>query len=276
MLAKLIKHEWKETWRIPALIFGAILLLTTAYMIYFSLCPPLTDRGALHVGNLFLFIAFCFAISAGDLLCILYFGIRFYKNLFTDEGYLMHTLPVSPDRLLLSKTAVATIWTYVYSLLLYAIILPVTFFSVPRIQQTDLSFLEEFGEMLAAILGGSPLSALAFLLPYTLAGSIYSIVQLYAAASLGQFFGRHKVFGSIVCYLGLHTLFGSVTSLFMLPSMTKLILDTSQLSSLSSFTVYFTGMFRQVLFVEFLSNLAVIAACLFLCHYILKKNLNLD
>jgi hypothetical protein len=42
---------------------------------------------------------------------------RFYKNFFTDEGYLTFTLPVSRKTLLLSKTVNALIWTGLHSLL---------------------------------------------------------------------------------------------------------------------------------------------------------------
>lgn len=54
----------------------------------------------------------CFIALAGSLVAtpILVY-IRFYKHLFTDEGYLTFTLPVSRRSLLLSKTLNAIIWT---------------------------------------------------------------------------------------------------------------------------------------------------------------------
>ncbi len=39
-----------------------------------------------------------------------YFIYWFYKNLFTDEGYLMHTLPVKPWQLVASKLTGLFFW----------------------------------------------------------------------------------------------------------------------------------------------------------------------
>ena len=37
-------------------------------------------------------------------------AVRFYKNTYSDEGYLTHTLPVKRGTLLLAKVIAGTIW----------------------------------------------------------------------------------------------------------------------------------------------------------------------
>ena len=61
----------------------------------------------------------------------IYFAIRFYKNLYTDEGYLMHTLPVKPWMLIVSKLTIGTIWFYLIDLLLVGAITLITLIALP-------------------------------------------------------------------------------------------------------------------------------------------------
>ena len=56
---------------------------------------------------IFVYVLFIFAIVVAT---YVYLAIRFQKNLFSDEGYLTHTLPVSPTKLIWSKMLVAWAW----------------------------------------------------------------------------------------------------------------------------------------------------------------------
>ena len=55
-------------------------------------------------------LTYIICLAALSLCVTLCTVIRFYKNFFTDEGYLMFTLPVKTSDLILSKTLVAVIW----------------------------------------------------------------------------------------------------------------------------------------------------------------------
>jgi len=104
MLVKLLKYELLASARIilpayaGALVFSLLVRLTLA---------PAAARGIL--GGLFsvLMGISIFAVVVLTLICIVQ---RFYSNLFKDEGYLTHTLPVSIDTLIWSKLLVAFFW----------------------------------------------------------------------------------------------------------------------------------------------------------------------
>ena len=60
---------------------------------------------------MFYVIVYVFGIMAVLLMTMLYLAMHIQKSFFSDEGYLTHTLPVSPTQLLLSKMFIYWIWT---------------------------------------------------------------------------------------------------------------------------------------------------------------------
>lgn len=62
---------------------------------------------ALAVLSVLLFSA---AVFGGSILAFVLMIYRFYKNLMTDEGYLMFTLPVTTGQLIWSKMIVSAVW----------------------------------------------------------------------------------------------------------------------------------------------------------------------
>ena len=60
---------------------------------------------------MFYVVVYVFGIMAVLLMTMLYLAIHIQKSFFSDEGYLTHTLPVSPTQLLLSKIFIYWVWT---------------------------------------------------------------------------------------------------------------------------------------------------------------------
>ena len=57
-----------------------------------------------------LIFALVIVISSIAIFTYIYSGYHFHKNVFTDQGYLTNTLPVTPSQLLLSKELAALLW----------------------------------------------------------------------------------------------------------------------------------------------------------------------
>ena len=131
MLTKLISHEWKDTFKVPALLLTITVLLSAASLVYFSVADQATADIDLNVRNFVLYIAYILILSGLSMILTIYFAIRFYKNLYTDEGYLMHTLPVKPWMLIVSKLTIGTIWFYLIDLLLVGAITLITLIALP-------------------------------------------------------------------------------------------------------------------------------------------------
>ena len=131
MLTKLISHEWKDTFKVPALLLTITVLLSAASLVYFSVADQASVGTDLNVRNFVLYIAYILILSGLSMILTIYFAIRFYKNLYTDEGYLMHTLPVKPWMLIVSKLTIGTIWFYLIDLLLVGAITLITLIALP-------------------------------------------------------------------------------------------------------------------------------------------------
>lgn len=84
--------------------------------------------------------------------------IRYFKHLFTDEGYLTFTLPVSRKKIFLSKVLSALLWSVLNSVVIYlGVGLMIAIIIVPGIFRWDMGpFLSSFGEQLLSKLGEIP------------------------------------------------------------------------------------------------------------------------
>lgn len=279
MLKKMLKHEWAETWRIPSLAFFVTVVLTVVCALYFYFAPMATPEVELNVGNMVLFLLFVFYSGIVSLLITVYLGVRFYKNLYTDEGYLMHTLPVRPRMLILSKTLVGVFWIYLAGILSIITILPVVCLAVPKLGYISEPELAELtSKMLPELLslfGDSPLELFFYFVPYMIVSSFFSVLLLYAAICLGQLFGKHKALSSILCYLGLNTLLSTVSAVLMVPGLTGVIITHADDSD-DFLTLVMPSIMQTTFFITFLSSLLLSAVCFWLCDYLMKKNLNLD
>ncbi|PKM84926.1 MAG: hypothetical protein CVU86_04755 [Firmicutes bacterium HGW-Firmicutes-11] len=103
MLAKLIKYDVKSTWRDFAGIYLAILLGV--------IIVPLVIR---NIDNIIVntavgIVAFGIVVSVVVITVISLFKI-YNTNIFSREGYLTMTLPVTPTKIVISKLVVSTMW----------------------------------------------------------------------------------------------------------------------------------------------------------------------
>ena len=112
MLGKLMKYEWKNTWKVGCLMLLGMFLITVIGCVVLRM-PGVTaifDGNASvamswlgissFVATLILYVIMLMAATWG---IMIFLGIRFYRSMYSDEGYLSHTLPVTANQLFLSK-----------------------------------------------------------------------------------------------------------------------------------------------------------------------------
>jgi len=102
MLNKLLKHEFKDTARIIPMFY--LISLIFASMV---LSAKTLDIDWFRMTTSFVLLLLGIAVSIVTFVVI---AIRFYKNLYSNEGYLMFTLPVKPHLLLAAKGITAFLW----------------------------------------------------------------------------------------------------------------------------------------------------------------------
>lgn len=281
MLNKLIRHEWRETWKLPCLSCLLIIVLTLVSTIcLMRMEPPATDDG-MNVGALILTTGYSLLISCITLLITVYFAVRFYRNLYTDEGYLMHTLPVTPRQLILSKTLIASLWYFVLSLLATWSVLIILMVCMPVLvaNAPDMS-MEQITANARNLFGMSIPAFLLFYLVLSLVSAASNALILYGAISLGQLFTRHKVMASILCYIGFTLLIQTVTSFAITPFLTKLIIQSASSGEMAGNAAgipEFMGVFmRGLLVVSLVGSLVAAVGSYILTEYVMRKQLNLD
>ena len=113
MLLKLLKYDFKSVARVWWIIALGVLGVSTAGAVALrvSLSVIGNEKMVLLVMMGFLcLIGAILTIAASTLVTELLIYWRFYKHLYTDEGYLTFTLPASRKTILFSKSLNAMIW----------------------------------------------------------------------------------------------------------------------------------------------------------------------
>lgn len=274
MLTKLIFHEWKDTFKVPALLLTITVLLSAASLVYFSVADQATADIDLNVRNFVLYIAYILILSGLSMILTIYFAIRFYKNLYTDEGYLMHTLPVKPWMLIVSKLTIGTIWFYLIDLLLVGAITLITLIALPTMAYFSLEDLLELRTMFQSYHTIFTVPSILFLaIPVMIISSVFSLLTIYASISLGQLFSSHKVLASILCYLGLSTILSTAMMLLTTPTTAGVfILQSTSANPMTDFA----SIYWSIMLISLFANLVLCVPAFWICNYVMKRCLNLD
>ena len=277
MLSRLIHHEWKETWRIPVISFIVILFLTLVCFICFRQMEPPADENSINAGAFVIMMLYCLIISCISMVVTIYIAIRFYRNLYTDEGYLMHTLPVTPRQLILAKLLVAALWVFVLSMLALWAICCILLFGLPAMALVDMPVvISSLMEYFPQIFGMGPVAFLLFYVVLSLVSSFSNVLIAYAAVSLGQLFTKHKVMASVLCYIGFTMLIQTISTLLMTPSLTRLVLSQDMVNTASGIPAYFGAYMREILLLSMAGSAICAVISYILTEYIMRRQLNLD
>ena len=88
MLKKLFKYEWVFFWKVPTAINVFLIIVTIVGVI--SLASPFWELNLWGIDVLLGLAIFFYimAIFACSIAVTVYVAVRYYKNIYTDEGYL--------------------------------------------------------------------------------------------------------------------------------------------------------------------------------------------
>ena len=275
MLRKLIKYDMKSLNRFLPVIH--IFKLFFSILVRIFITGRITSQTSNEQINFFLILSFTLysiiivALSTGTHLIA---GIRFYKNIFTDEGYLTRTLPVTSGTHLLSKVITGSCWAIINMLSMYLCVYIVMWTpyikSIAAENKDDI--LVEFG-FVGKYAHISLSAALMILLLFSCIGVIGSIIMIYASVALGQLFSSHRVLGAVVTYFVISTLISilSVVVMVIFGHETRLFMTSSLLESDFNFVSYMTELMKITVVFEI-----VISAILYsITHFIMSKKVNL-
>lgn len=207
MLGKLIKHEWKAVAKTLFFIHLAIVAMTLVGKILVSI-KAVQKSEILTVSMVMVYVLSVIAVGIGT---HIYLAMRFYKNMYTDEGYLSFTLPVKSWEHIVSKGLIAIAWMVIDGVVIFASIL---ILAIPK--QEYMEFVNSIThanwewlyivEVMAAVVVGLCAVPLTY----------------YVSISIGQLFKNHKMLFSVIVYVVIknvqQVLGVVVTVISMLPS----------------------------------------------------------
>ena len=112
MLGKIMKHDFRATWRYFLLIDMVTLLIGVFAAIVGYSVAGVMDELSETMGILLFFcvIAFAFAMFSSTIVTTIYNVVHYYRSLYTAEGYLTFTLPASTTEIISAKMLTAIIW----------------------------------------------------------------------------------------------------------------------------------------------------------------------
>lgn len=255
MLRKLLKYEIKASARKFLPLYGAILFFSLIFNLNMQFIKNDTFTGisAIVLASLF--------IALGVITLMTIIG-RFKDNLLSDEGYLMFTLPVSAEKLVLSKVLNSVFWLIASGIAsVLAVVLGVVNKELFGLLNELISKYMYYIKQIEI----QHIVALITLLVTLLTQAVYIILLIYFSMSVSQFpaFIKHRKAASFIAFVITNSVLSSLVSFLF-----------AQMPVKSPYP--FTTEFTFVLVYAIITNLSLSVILFFATTYILKNHLNLE
>ena len=251
MVGKLIKHELFSTVRIAVVPAAVMILLAILSRIMLE-----TSSASLA---LVIFMFYFFSVIA-TLLIGYFFGIHsFYESLFTGNGYLTLSLPITADQLIWSKL-ISAITVMFASIIICILSACIFFIGLPAeaIEEIREGF-SYLGTIISEYIDAEPLFFFELILTVIIAVPM-SFLVFYAVMCIGQLFTVKNRKGiASALYIGLMFVWSILKQTAAEPIMEK----ASEVS-------IHLAMWLRIIFYS-----AVTVGCYFIVRYIIKNKVNL-
>ncbi|NLJ97430.1 MAG: hypothetical protein GX321_09790 [Clostridiales bacterium] len=211
MLRKLLKHELYATGKYLLPIYGITLILSLVNRLVINVD---IFNGALNFIPVFMMIAYVISIIASLFVTFIFMIVRFYKNLMSDEGYLMFTLPVKPTQLVNSKLITSIIWTIVSVITICLSLL--LLIATPERLNDFKNALDEIFYVFKASFGKTYALVIIEFILMIISSLFQSILLIYVSIAVGHLFNGHRVLGSFVAYFVISTAVQILITLLLL------------------------------------------------------------
>lgn len=197
MLVRLFKYELKATSKVLVPIYIAFIAITIISRVSIDLQ---VDEGSLwsfiNGMGLFVFIISAITMFVATAIVIIW---RFYRNTSSDEGYLLFTLPVKVDYIIISEFLCALIWGFLMSVFA---VLGIFLMIFNRNVDDNIINFSYFGNILSSLTADG-IKAIFYLFLDILISTFQEIMSIYCAISLASLFNKHRLIFSATFYIGL-------------------------------------------------------------------------
>lgn len=234
MFAKLLKHEWRATKSVIALL--CVIILLSGLTVGLSMRSlVLADGNEVVVSSSEMYVTGEDEMQNLEILCVILatagmfaigfccvgsvfvFLSRFYKRCFTDEGYLTFTLPVTSHQILLSgimNTVLGMLVVMVAAVVGVGIIFGLFMTAIPQeILWADVWV--SLKDVMTQILESLHKNAGEFIMLGLsgIFGAFACLMELMLAVTIGALIAKkHKIIATVAVYYGINLVLGMVSS----------------------------------------------------------------
>ena len=287
MLKQLLKYEFKATKRLYFGLYLALALLSVVLGVTFRQEHALAHSTSFQNLEVILMIVYVSVILAIAVLCFVNTIQRFYQNLLGREGYLMHTLPVNENQLILSKLLTSMVWVLCSGLVgvvCITVMVAVGVFDPETFGMADWDRWKQLWGMLYGELGAEFWVAMVWTILINLARLASLILCVYAACMIAHQFKKQTMVAGILAFIGMNIVENQIDKLLgtndvtLFVDVTYKLVDVSGGSEGAPVMHYMTAAFGQgasCLFC-FVFTAAIAAVYFFLTRWLMKHKLNLE
>lgn len=267
MLGKLVKQEWRTSWKVPVLF--VIVLMVCTIIAGLTTTAPIwnTQWDGLSLMGMMLLLMYYFAIIVCSVGILVYLVVRFYRSMFTDEGYLTHTLPVTARQTLLSKIITMSLWELLSMLATFASIAIFIGFLMFSSGDTEMVRNALQDSQMEGV-GGFAISIIVM----SLSSCFSSVMILAGSVCLGQMIQKHRVLGAVGAYFAINTVLQIISFVVLLPFFLKLI--EAEAAGGGEFSIF--GFYTPVYLILSAIMLVVGIILYFVSEHLVQKKLELE
>lgn len=191
MVRKLLKHDLKSVLRI-ILPMQAILLVIGIFSKIIKLIP--IENDFLTAIEFAIVGSFYITAVVSAILTVIVIVVRFYKNLFSKEGYLTFTLPATPMQHLFSKIFMSAIASIISAVCIFISVIVLYY---------EKNFITDSIEILLIVFNrlGEKMLVLEVLILMIVA-MISTYLMVYTCICLGQRANKHRIICAVAIYYG--------------------------------------------------------------------------
>lgn len=278
MLIKLIKYDIRADYKKYAITAAALILISFVVRfadVKFGSLDDSSDWKVLFMVLVWSFIALC---GAAVLLTFIFSVVRYQKKMYSDEGYLLNTIPANPVLHILSSLITEYIWTIAIAAVDVVVLI---------ISAGGLSFWRGFLTPIRYVIEIDPAFAI-YLLTFLLIFPGTLMLTLIFVINFGYLFRSHRVLAGIGGYVGL-MIVSNILSTVIFTITDKPNFNAATMKILSDNPDYITSDESYQIVMRELAKLAsgtyistliinviFFAAIFIVSSYILKKRFNID
>lgn len=266
MFAKLLKYEWKATAKLQGILalaaLGAGLLGSLVLRLLINTADQ--DNVALMVFGAMSMVLIIVSLIAYAVASFVLLLVRFYKNKFTDEGYLTFTLPANCHQILGSSAVNVLLWELISAVVLIAAIALIILLGLQGVISAEEFnvFWSEFRYLWSGLGydGGYMALSIVNVLVSAVSGTMIALTAITVGAVVAK---KHKILAAFGIYYGVN----AVVS--MLTSVVTITVTAAEVISGGMLSIWFGPIFQLVL------SLVLAIGGYLLSTYLMHRKLNL-